>query len=747
MNSKTTVPIAVVISVIVTAGIMYSAGFEQEAVQITQVPQTEEKDVHVEKTASYILKGTNEIKKISSQEELAELLQASALLGENFYEKRDRMNASPLEMPLQRQPAAFPDAVPDAVPQAITTPEVAVASEPRLQAGASDYSTTNIQEESVDEPDYLKNDGKYVYIVSRNTLSIIDAYPAEDASLILKIALDVEHQYIQNMFLNEDRLVIFYNGQIDREVIPEYDFVPRQSYDPVTHALIIDVSDRENPSILKDYSIDGHFMDARMIGNYAYFVTDSYVDDQYPRFPVIMEDSIPIMTPEAFYFEGSEEFSRFNTLTAIDIFGDTINSETFLMGDTGTFYVSENNFYLTYQKYLPFGFHEGSSSRDRFFDAIVPLLPTDVQDEIKSIQNDPSLSSAQQWSVISEAMQNSYNQMSRDQKDNLFEEIKGALIEYDARIQEDVRRTVIHKIAIDEEKIKYVAKGSVPGTLLNQFSMDENDDRLRVATTTETHIQHKGTVRSNAVYVLDENLDIVGGLDQIAPDESIFSARFIDDRLYMVTFQQIDPFFVIDLSTDTPEILGELKIPGFSNYLHPYDEQHIIGVGRDTEVVGGNAVRQLGVKIALFNVADVSNPVVADDVIIGDRSTHSEALHNHKAFFFDKARGVLSIPITGDADNLDGASSPRTIATEHGRWGGFYVFDLDGKSGFDLKGTVTHSDGNSRHYKMDSARTFYIGDVLYTVSERYLKMNSFENLEKVNAVKLENTGKLIEYMR
>ena len=745
MNSKTTVPIAVVISVVVTAGIMYFAGFEQEAVQVTQAPQTG--IVHVEKTASDILKGTNQIKKISSQEELAELLQASALLGGNFYEKRDRMADSAMIARTIEEMMGVEAQIVATAPDAVTTSEVAVASEPRLQADASDYSTTNIQEESVDEPDYLKNDGKYVYIVSRNTLSIIDAYPAEDASLILKIALDVEHQYIQNMFLNEDRLVIFYNGQIDREVIPEYDFVPRQSYDPVTHALIIDVSDRENPSILKDYSIDGHFMDARMIGNYAYFVTDSYVDDQYPRFPVIMEDSIPIMTPEAFYFESSEEFSRFNTLTAIDIFGDTINSETFLMGDTGTFYVSENNFYLTYQKYLPFGFHEGSSSRDRFFDAIVPLLPTDVQDEIKSIQNDPSLSSAQQWSVISEAMQNSYNQMSRDQKDNLFEEIKGALIEYDARIQEDVRRTVIHKIAIDEEKIKYVAKGSVPGTLLNQFSMDENDDRLRVATTTETHIQHKGTVRSNAVYVLDENLDIVGGLDQIAPDESIFSARFIDDRLYMVTFQQIDPFFVIDLSTDTPEILGELKIPGFSNYLHPYDEQHIIGVGRDTEVVGGNAVRQLGVKIALFNVADVSNPVVADDVIIGDRSTHSEALHNHKAFFFDKARGVLSIPITGDADNLDGASSPRTIATEHGRWGGFYVFDLDGKSGFDLKGTVTHSDGNSRHYKMDSARTFYIGDVLYTVSERYLKMNSFENLEKVNAVKLENTGKLIEYMR
>ena len=729
MNSKITIPIAVVISVIVTAGIMYSVGFEQE-VQVTQTPQTE--IVYVEKTVSDILEGTNEIKKISSEEELTDLLQASALFGGNFYDNRARM-----------VDFAMPEAAVMMESDAVATSGAPVA-ESKSQ-GSDDYSTTNVQEENVDEPDYLKNDGKYVYIVSRNTLSIIDAYPAEDASLILKIALDVEHQYIQNMFLNGDRLVIFYNGQSDREIIPEFDFIPRQSYDPVTHALIIDVSDRENPSILKDYSIDGHFMDARMIGDYAYFVTNSYINHQYPRFPVIMEDSVPIMTPEAFYFDNIEEFSNFNTLTAIDIFGDTINSETFLMGYTGTFYVSENNFYLTYQQYLPFGFHE-DSSRDRFFDVIVPLLPTSVQDEIKSIQSDSSLSSAQQWSMISEVMQNSYNQMDKVQKDKLFEDIKEALIEYDTKIQEDTRKTIIHKIAIDEEKIEYVAKGSVPGRLLNQFSMDENGDRFRVATTTEIYTQYEGTIRSNAVYILDENLNIVGGLDQIAPDESIFSARFIDDRLYMVTFQQIDPFFVIDLSTDTPKILGELKIPGFSNYLHPYDEEHVIGVGRDTKEIGDNRVQQLGIKIALFNVADVSNPIVADDIIIGDRSTHSEALHNHKAFFFDKTRGVLSIPITGDANELDELSSSKTIAPDYNRWSGFYVFDLDGKSGFDLKGTITHSDGDSRYYGMGSARTFYIDDVLYTASESYLKMNSFDNLDEVNTIKLENTGKFIEYM-
>ena len=137
----------------------------------------------------------------------------------------------------------------------------------KSESGGSEYSTTNVQVQNVDEPDYLKNDSKYVYIVSQNTLSIIDAYPAESAKLILKIASDIDSQYIQNMFLNDDRLVIFYNGQSEDEIIPQYDFVPRRSYSSVTHALIVDISDKEHPTILKDYYIDGHFMDARMIGN------------------------------------------------------------------------------------------------------------------------------------------------------------------------------------------------------------------------------------------------------------------------------------------------------------------------------------------------------------------------------------------------------------------------------------------------------------------------------------------------
>ena len=733
MSSKTIIPIVVSISVIVTVGIMYVIDFDQQP-QVSQIPSPE--IIYVDKSVSEFFEGTHDIKKISSQEELEDILEASALFGGDFIDDR-----------ILTRNMAVDSAVMFETAESALQPSPSVSSDAvvKTQSGGTDYSTTNVQVANVDEPDYLKNDSKYVYIVSGNTLSIIDAYPAESTKLILKIALDVESQYIQNMFLNDDRLVIFYNGQSDDEIIPQFDFVPRRSYSPVTHALIIDVSDKENPNILKDYSIDGHFRDARMIGDYAYFVTNSNINYQYPKLPVILESSVRIMTPDAFYFDNIEQFSNFNTLTAIDIFGDTVNSETFLMGYTGAFYVSEDNFYLIYQQNMPFGFYE-NSSRDRFFDVIVPLLPNDIQDKIKVIQNDSSMNSSTQWIKISELMQKSYNEMDKNDKEELFEKIKKALNEYDAKIQEETRKTIIHKISIDEGKIEYVAKGSVSGRLLNQFSMDQSGDRFRVATTTEYYIQYQGTVRANAVYVLDEQLKIVGGLDQIAPDESIFSARFIGDRLYLVTFQQIDPFFVIDLSTDTPKILGELKITGFSNYLHPYDKEHIIGIGRDTKEIEEERVQQLGIKIALFNVADVNNPKVIDDVIIGDSSTYSEALNNHKAFFFDKTRGVLSIPISGDVKSLNEISSSKMFAPDYNRWNGFYVFDLDSSDGFNLKGTVTHSADDSRYYGMGDARTFYIDDVLYTASERYLKMNFFNNLEEVNSIKLENTGKFIEYL-
>ena len=156
-------------------------------------------------------------------------------------------------------------------------------------------------------------------------------------------------------------------------------------------------------------------------------------------------------------------------------------------------------------------------------------------------------------------------------------------------------------------------------------------------------------------------------------------------------------------------------------------------------------MQQLGVKVALFDVSDVSTPKVIGEYIIGDSSTHSEALNNHKAFFFDKRKNLLSIPISSDTKSLEGIPAGK-IVPDWNRWNGFYVFDLDTKNGVNLKGTVTHTENDTRYYGMGNSRTFYIEEVLYTASDSMLKMNFMNNLEEINSIKFENTGKFIEYL-
>jgi uncharacterized secreted protein with C-terminal beta-propeller domain len=604
----------------------------------------------------------------------------------------------------------------------------------------TEYSTTNVQVANVDEPDYLKNDGKYLYILSQNTLTIIEAYPAENAKVLLKIGLDIEPQELQNMFLNDDRLVIFYRGSGQVYGIDEFDFEPRPVYHSKTFATILDVSDRENPSIVTKYEVDGDYHNSRMIGDVVYLLTTNYADYHYPIIPRILTQE-RMIAPDVYYFPNPEQSYNFNTVTAFDVAGNFKNSETFLMGYTNTIYVSEDNLYITYQKNIPPSFYE-DNRKDRFFDVVVPLLPKEVQEKIKEIQNDSRLDSYEKWNMVSNLLQETYNKMPKEDRERLFNEIRKTLEDYDRRIQEDVRRTAIHKIALDDGNLRYISNGEVPGYPLNQFSMDEYKGKFRIATTSESYSMH-GTTLSNNVYVLDNELKIIGSLEKIAKDESIYSARFMGDKLYLVTFQRIDPFFVIDLSENKPKILGELKIPGFSQYLHPYDENHVIGIGRDTKEHKEGWVETLGVKLALYDVSDFDNPKEADVITIGDSSTDSEILYNHKAFLLDKNKNIMSIPIKGSIH-------PSPLVEREGYyptdkiWNGFYVYGING-DGFDLKGKITHYNSDVYPTVYMQSRSFYIDNTLYTVMDGSVKMNDINNIEnEVNSLELLQTGNLVK---
>ena len=232
-------------------------------------------------------------------------------------------------------------------------------------------------------------------------------------------------------------------------------------------------------------------------------------------------------------------------------------------------------------------------------------------------------------------------------------------------------------------------------------------------------------------------MNVVGKLEGIAPDERIYSTRFIQDKLYMVTFQRIDPLFVIDLSNPAnPSILGELKIPGFSDYLHPYDETHIIGIGKDTEQNQWGGISTKGVKIALFDVSDVKNPKQTGEYIIGTQGTDSEALYDHKAFLFDKEKNVLVIPVREVRDSKPIPGRPYYYNV----WQGAYAFTITTEE-IKLRGKVTHANAQQDlyYYRDDTTvrRSLFIDNVLYTVSSSRIKMNDLENVDKeINEVKL-----------
>jgi len=221
--------------------------------------------------------------------------------------------------------------------------------------------------------------------------------------------------------------------------------------------------------------------------------------------------------------------------------------------------------------------------------------------------------------------------------------------------------------------------------------------------------------------VLNMNLSVVGSLENFAPPNEIMdSARFIGNRCYLSTsVRRKDPFFVIDVENATePKILGYLKIPGFTTYLHPYDASHIIGVGRD---------ENNSVKISLFDVTNVSAPVEIDTYSVGGVWSDTLVLTEHKAFLFDKSKNLLAIPVSiyynGD---------------KYWQWHGLYVFNITISEGLVLRGNITHQEDGSIYW--DSTcwvkRALYIENVLYTVSDKKIKMNSLEDLMEIKEIQL-----------
>ena len=315
--------------------------------------------------------------------------------------------------------------------------------------------------------------------------------------------------------------------------------------------------------------------------------------------------------------------------------------------------------------------------------------------------------------------------------------------------------TYIYKFNIDKNKGVVLKNNTqVEGNIVNQYSLDEKDGNLRIALDTED-----GT----KVSILDKKLHLLGETDPVAEGEKMYASRFIGDKAYLVTYKNMDPLFVLDLSdVKNPKVLGELEIPGYSTYLHPYDETHLIGIGVNTEEetirdINGKVVNTIartnGMKMALFDVSDVNNPEEIDSVKIGDSRTVSAVLSNPKALLFSKEKNLLAIPVnnyendlvlTEASDDIEEITNSFTKDRKGLIGEGYLVYNVDLK-GFKQKGLITHELKNSYNkyyysYNSKLLRGLYIDNNLYTVSEDSIKANKLDDLTEISSIKIESKG-------
>jgi uncharacterized secreted protein with C-terminal beta-propeller domain len=282
----------------------------------------------------------------------------------------------------------------------------------------------------------------------------------------------------------------------------------------------------------------------------------------------------------------------------------------------------------------------------------------------------------------------------------------------------------IHKFHIGERPsaTRYGGSGVVPGHVLNQFSMDQYFGYLRVATT-RGRVPDPNAVSSLSILRENElgNLVRVGAVDGLAPGEDIRSVRFDEDRAYVVTFKKTDPLFVLDLwDASKPRVLGELKIPGFSSYIHRIDRDHLLSIGFDADDMGAFAYFD-GVILQLFDVSSPTDPRLLHKEKLGTRGSSSEAATNHLAFNYFAEKGLLALPITVCEGGGNGRKGELSFS-------GLYVYDVSLTRGFSRLGAIDHGKSgvncNSWWSNATSAvkRSLFLDDLVYSLASDRLKV-------------------------
>jgi hypothetical protein len=589
---------------------------------------------------------------------------------------------------------------------------------PPAAEAPEDFTTTNVQEAGVDEPDQVKTNGETIFYVQNSVLHIIDSWPAEEAIELARVALTGSGD---RLFLAGDHLVAFtaiyeggYWGCYDDYC---YDDVPRPMpatdadvdggaplTDPLppastteqffgTRVTVLDVSDPSNPVETHRFDVEGDMVSARLVNGVVYLITMRSA--QYE--PALYEALAALDLPNVWSLTEAER--------------EALRPEV------------EAQVRAALLSYLQSGGRASFIPDLRVGDERSDLLG--CNDIMRSGRpSDLSMLTVLGFDPTSTAAPNAVGLVAQGW--HVYGSQNALYIAQDSRwwwwptTESAYAETHIHKFELNGGDPIYRASGSVLGWLLNQFSMSEHQGYLRVATTdqtmggwwwggpmvgeaggpdvtepapggaggTATRESPQTLAPANNVYVLQDNdageLALVGQVRGLAPNEQIFAVRFLGDRGYIVTFEQVDPLFTLDLSNPvSPRVEGELHITGVSTYLHPFGADHLIGIGREGTPEG----RLLGLHLQLFDVSDMTAPTRLHQTLLstGDGEwSYSQAEHDHHAFTFYAQQNLLAIPVTIESYGWD--------RPEYNHFSGVIVYRVSVENGFEELGRVSHSE-------------------------------------------------------
>lgn len=501
----------------------------------------------------------------------------------------------------------------------------------------------------------------------------------------------------EDLILYKDKLVIISEDNDKSKMYYNY-----SSYNSNTIVEVYDIEQRDVPKLIKSYQLNEPYYTSRCINNKLYVIASGTLRKENNEIKIDYYEDNKTKNLE---LDNIKYLKDINTkkqtlfsMVDLDDAEKDIKLNSYLI-DISNAYISENSIYLLDQKYDYRGYAPPISS---LFGLKGILGPFEYENEQENSSG---------------------------------------------------YKTEIYKFDILKDgQVKYSAKTKIEGKTINQYSLDEANGHLRIALYDDDGAR---------VVIFDENLKQIGITQYVAKGEKMYSSRFIGDKAYLVTYKTVDPLFVIDLSDEKePRVLGELKIPGYSTYLHPYDENHLIGIGMETEeVINRNSSGKVtsttskivGMKMALFDVTDVNNPKQISSIVIGDRRTTSAILTNPKALLFSKEKNLIAIPVNNYSEDFEIESSSNSYSTLESSYKnynknyvaeGYFVYNIDIENGFKLKGTVTHEVSNERpeyNYYYNRSRLLrglYIEDNLYTVSETNVKVNNLDTLELISELKI-----------